>query len=132
LERTSIGLFGVMKRERRNPARMGFYDFERCLEYRKVIARDRLRPAKSDHAAADLNHGAAQNGFGICLGRGIGVHPNLALAVEYSQRAAHNGHLDGANTVGFCLEHGRCVANPATKPNRFWAMRSARRWRSEI
>jgi hypothetical protein len=56
-----------------------------------------------------LKNAAAQNSFGIFLERGIGVHTNLSLAAQYYQRAAHQGHPDGANNFGFCLEHGRGV-----------------------
>jgi hypothetical protein len=59
--------------------------------------------------AAELNEPSAENSFGICLERGIGVHSNLELAVRYYQRAAAQGHPDGANNLGFCFEHGRGI-----------------------
>jgi TPR repeat protein len=31
------------------------------------------------------------------------------LAAQYYHRAAKQGHSDGANNFGFCLEHGRGV-----------------------
>jgi hypothetical protein len=57
----------------------------------------------------ELNDAAAQNSLGICLERGIGVHKNELLAAQYYQRAAQQGHPDGANNIGFCLDHGRGV-----------------------
>jgi serine/threonine protein kinase len=33
----------------------------------------------------------------------------MDLAAEYYKRAADDGHADGANNFGFCLEHGRGV-----------------------
>jgi TPR repeat protein len=68
-----------------------------------------LRAVKYYRLSAELNHAAAQNGFGIFLERGIGVHKNHLLAAQYYQRAAHQGHPDGANNFGFCLEHERGV-----------------------
>jgi hypothetical protein len=59
--------------------------------------------------AAELGHAAAENSFGICLERGIGVQSNIALAAQYYQRSANHGNADGANNTGFCLEHGRGV-----------------------
>jgi hypothetical protein len=44
---------------------------------------------------------AAENSFGICLERGIGVHKNLSLAGQYYLRSAQQGHPDGANNFGF-------------------------------
>jgi hypothetical protein len=43
------------------------------------------------------------------LERGIGVHKNLLLAAQYYHSAAQQGHPDGANNFGICLEHGRGV-----------------------
>jgi hypothetical protein len=59
--------------------------------------------------AAELNEPSAENSFGICLERGIGVCSNVTLAVRYYKRAAAHGDPDGANNLGFCLEHGRGV-----------------------
>jgi hypothetical protein len=59
--------------------------------------------------AADLGNAAAQNSFGVCLERGIGVKSNLALAARYYRRSAAQGNSDGANNFGFCLERGRGV-----------------------
>jgi TPR repeat protein len=56
-----------------------------------------------------MKNASAENSFSICMERGIGVHKNLFLAAQYYQRAAQQGHLDGANDFGFCLEHGRGV-----------------------
>jgi TPR repeat protein len=47
-----------------------------------------FRAAKYYRLASELNHAAAQNSFGICLERGIGVHKNLFLAAQYYQRSA--------------------------------------------
>jgi TPR repeat protein len=56
-----------------------------------------------------LNEPSAENNFGICLERVIGVHANPVFAARYYQKAAEHGDPDGANYLGFCLEHGRGV-----------------------
>jgi TPR repeat protein len=56
--------------------------------------------------SAELKEPSAENSFGICLERGIGVHSNPMLAARYYQRAADHGDPDGANNLRFCLEHG--------------------------
>jgi TPR repeat protein len=59
--------------------------------------------------AAKLNDPSAENSFGVCLERGIGVQLNLPLAARHYQRSAAHGDPHGANNLGFCLEHGRGV-----------------------
>jgi TPR repeat protein len=34
---------------------------------------------------------------------------NLSLSAQFYLRGAQQGHSDGANNFGFCLEHGRGV-----------------------
>jgi hypothetical protein len=68
-----------------------------------------FRAAKYYRLSADMKNASAENSFGICLERGIGVQKNLFLAAQYYHRAAQQGHPDGANNFGFCLEHGRGV-----------------------
>jgi tRNA A-37 threonylcarbamoyl transferase component Bud32 len=75
---------------------------------------------------SELNHPDAENNFGICLERGIGIKSNIVLAAEYYERSANHGHPDGANNFGFCLEHGRGVKQDipnATKYYKFAADR---------
>jgi TPR repeat protein len=81
----------------------GMYNFGRCLEYGKGIDEDLLRAAKYYHLFAEQQNAATKNSLGICLERGIGVHTKVFLA------AAQQGHPDGANDFGFCLEHRRGV-----------------------
>jgi TPR repeat protein len=64
-----------------------------------------IREAKYYRIPAELNEPSAENSFGICFERGIGVHSNLILAVRYYKRAVENSDLDGVNNLKFCLEH---------------------------
>jgi hypothetical protein len=56
-----------------------------------------------------LDYDAAENSFGICLKRAIGVQRNVALASQCYQRSGNHGHFNGANNFGFCFQHGHGV-----------------------
>jgi hypothetical protein len=76
-----IVLRGAMALMKTSNARL--YNVARCLEYGKGIDQDSISAAKYDHLSAELSDADAQNSFGICLERGIGVQSKLALAALY-------------------------------------------------
>jgi TPR repeat protein len=71
------------------------------LEYGKGIDQDFVRAAKYYRLSAELNNAAAQNSFGICLERGIGLQSNLVLAAHYYQQSALHPEAD--------LNYRRCL-----------------------
>jgi TPR repeat protein len=62
--------------------RDGLYNCACRLEYGKGIDQDFIRAARYYRRSAELKNAAAENSFGICLVRGIGVHSNAALAAH--------------------------------------------------
>jgi TPR repeat protein len=84
----------------------GLYNYERCLEDGKRIGQDAI---KYYRLSAEKENAAAENSFGFCLERGIGVHNNLSIAADFYPRAVQLGDADGANNFGSCLERARGV-----------------------
>jgi TPR repeat protein len=78
LMKTSNAQFGIIERPRISLIRTEYITLGVVLNMGKGIGQDFIRATKYYHLAAEFNNADAQNSFGICLERGIGVQSNLA------------------------------------------------------
>ena len=89
-------------------------------QLREMLAANPAKAAQAIVAAAGLNIVEAQALLGQILLDGQGIERDQALARQWFEIAARNGHVMARNMLGRCHEHGwGCVADPSAAASHY-------------